>query len=112
MNVDVLTIANRLAQWTFFIDSHFNVMFNNRPQIQAFEMIGSLPCSKALFDAATPDEFEQLAAVDLADRRPDSLADFMKSLEQGIWRSSEEQIYQGITVMHLLMVAHGKDRFI
>ncbi|EOD51083.1 putative transcription factor fungi protein [Neofusicoccum parvum UCRNP2] len=70
-------------------------------------MTGALPCSKALFDAETADEFARQAAAEPTSRRPASLAEFAQRLSQDRWHGAGNLAFQGITVVHLLMAAHA-----
>lgn len=71
-------------------------------------MAGTLPCSKALFDAETADEFARQAGAEPTSRRPASLAEFAQRLSQDRWHGPGNAAFQGITVVHLLMAAHGE----
>ncbi|KAK7713823.1 hypothetical protein SLS57_007328 [Botryosphaeria dothidea] len=101
----------RILYMTFINDALLTIHFNNPPSIIVSELTDPLPCPDALFEAETPEAFNQLRTAMFATRSlrklPLSLASLVTLFMQESWAPSDEAKLEGITVRHMLAAIAG-----
>lgn len=98
----------RLVMWTWSMDALDILIYNNPPLMTIAELSGHLPCTEALWDAPSNEEFDA--------RRADTVlcSDFLclKTLVAGLlgedWTEGTESSYGELSIYHLHYLVLGE----
>lgn len=114
--------CTRLALWAVFTDGLLALFCNRPPTTSMAEMVGDLPCSDALWDAASPEahtaaceqqrqeEQQQLQQLQQQTQQPQNTRLSMKSVMTALMSDDDNQyaVCADLTVFHLYAVVGGE----
>lgn len=106
-NTEVLSLADRVACWTFLADGFLTVCFKNHPQLTIFEMDCDFPWSTELFEAENVSLFNDVVATQTTGQSLPTLRKVAESLLQMPSLNNRISWDRSLSVEHFLMLIYG-----